>query len=82
MITITGVTSQQFGGLESKLAATHQATITPFSANSGTIEGHGVAATFAYAPASQVLTVEMVHHPFFVSESTIEANLRKALGLP
>lgn len=80
MITITSVTQKQIEGLEDKLAASHQATVTFQGVNTGTISGHGVEATFVYRPESLLLTVEVGKHPWYISEGAIESNLRKALG--
>jgi hypothetical protein len=87
MITIRNVTPQQFGQLEEKLAARHDAVLTPKPQVSGslteigTITGHGVIAGYCYVLATQTLTVEVAKHPFYISEGAIEANIRKALEL-
>lgn len=81
MITIQNVTPSQFAQLQVKLAVTHAAAITEHTPTTGAISGHGVSATYVYVPLSQMLTVEIGQHPWYVSEGAIESNIRKALCL-
>ena len=74
-MTIT-LTPQAFDTLKNQLLSTHQAEIT--GDKDGTITGHGVNANFHYADTSQTLTVDIVHHPFFIPVSAIEKQLRQA----
>jgi hypothetical protein len=71
-MTITPVTPAKFAAMKTQLAA--QATVTDT-----TITGHGVTANYTYDPASQVLTVDVIHHPFYIPVSAIENQLRNAV---
>ena len=73
----TGVTEAALSTLRGKLLSTHQAEVT--GTTGGTITGHGVAANYHYDGASQTLTVDVIHHPFFIPVSAIESQLKEAL---
>lgn len=72
---ITGVTQDQFNKLRAQLSSQAQFTGT----TDGTISGHGVTANYQYDGAVGTLSVEIIHHPFYISESMIESQLRAAL---
>lgn len=72
---ITGVTQDQFNKLRAQISRQAQVTGT----TDGTITGHGVTANYHYDGADQMLSVEISHHPFYISESMIESQLRAAL---
>ena len=74
-MTITPVTPAKFAALKTQLAC-NQAVIT--GDTSGSITGHGVTANYAYDPASQTLTVDVIHHPFYIPVQAIESQLRNA----
>jgi hypothetical protein len=76
-MTITPVTVAQFTTALAKLETTNQAKIT--GSTEGTITGHGVTAKYRYDAHAQTLTVDIVHHPFYIPVSAIEAQLRAAL---
>ena len=75
---ISGVSQTAVDALRAKLASDHQTLVTG-TAN-GTISGHGVLANYDYDSVHQTLSVEVLHHPFFVSASTIETRLRETLA--
>ena len=75
---ITGVSEATLSALREKLLSTHQAVVT--GTTSGTITGHGVTANYIYNGAGQTLSVDIVHHPFFVPVSAIESQLRAAIA--
>jgi hypothetical protein len=77
-MTITGVTQQKFDALKAQLTSTHQAEVTGTTA--GAITGHGVTANYQFDATAQTLTVDVVHHPFFIPVSAIESQLRGALA--
>jgi hypothetical protein len=82
-MTIHNVTQSAFNGLLQKLTTTHQTAVSPSSSgsNAGQIMGHGVVANYAYRPDTQVLTVDVQHHPFYVPLSLIELQLYDGLGM-
>ena len=75
---ITGVSESAFENLREQLVQKHQAVVT--GTTQGTITGHAVAASYRYDGASQTLSVDVTHHPFYVPLSTIESQLRAALA--
>jgi hypothetical protein len=74
---ITGVSQTTFDALRNRLLSTHQAEIT--GTTDGAITGHGVTAKYRYDSASQTLSVDVTHHPFFIPVSAIESQLRSAV---
>lgn len=77
-MTINQVTPAKFAALKSKLIATHQAEVSGEA--SGAITGHGVNANYSYDAAAQTLSVDVVHHPFFIPVGKIESSLQDALA--
>lgn len=77
-MTITGVSQSAFDSLRKQLSDANQAVITGTS--EGAITGHGVTANYRYDAATETLTVDVSHHPFFIPVSAIESQLRAALG--
>lgn len=75
---IAGVSTDAFKALREQLLSTHQAEVT--GTTDGVISGHGVTANYCYDSASRTLSVDVVHHPFFVPLSAIESQLRDALS--
>jgi hypothetical protein len=75
---ITGVSEARFRAVREQLLSSHQAEVT--GATEGTITGHGVTATYQYDSAKETLTVEVKHHPFFISVSAIESRLRETIA--
>lgn len=75
---ITGVSETDFAALRGRLLSTHQAEVS--GNTEGTITGHGVTANYHYDSAKQTLTVDVIHHPFFIPVSAIESQLRGALA--
>ena len=75
---ITGVTEATFNALRGQLLANHQAEVT--GTTEGAIKGHGVTANYHYDSASQTLSVDVIHHPFFIPVSAIESQLRDAVA--
>lgn len=73
---ITGVTEAAFDKLRTQLGTQAEVTGT----TQGTISGHGVTANYQYDSADQTLSVDVIHHPFYISESMIESQLRAALA--
>jgi hypothetical protein len=75
---ITGLSEPDFRTLRGQLLLTHEAQIT--GDKEGTISGHGVTADYRYDAASQMLSVDIVHRPFYVPVSAIESELRQAVA--
>jgi hypothetical protein len=75
---ITGVSAAAFDTLRGQLLANHQAEVT--GATEGTITGHGVTANYHYDSTHQTLSVDVIHHPFFIPVSAIESQLREAVA--
>jgi hypothetical protein len=75
---IAGVSEAVFCALRAQLVATHQAGITGTTA--GTITGHGVTANYSFDSAAGTLSVDVIHHPFYIPESAIEAQLRDQIA--
>jgi hypothetical protein len=75
-MTITPVTPDKFASLKTQLAS--NAEVTGDAA--GTISGHGVIANYTYDAPSQTLTVDVIHHPFYIPVSAIESQLRDAVA--
>jgi hypothetical protein len=73
---ITDVTQAAFDKLHAQLSTQAEVTGT----TDGTITGHGVTANYQYDSTGQTLSVEVIHHPFYISESMIESQLRQALA--
>lgn len=76
-MTATSISSEKFEALRQKLIMSHQAEVT--GTNEGRIVGHGVTANYRYDEAAQTLTVDVQHHPFFISVAVIEGRLREEL---
>ena len=76
-IVITPVTQAQITAMAAELTA-GGSVVTESSPGLWTIEGHGIGAMAAFDGST--LTVNVVHKPFYVPESSIESGLRKALG--
>lgn len=79
------MTSTQFATLESRISVAHAATMTSTtSPNDGVITGHGVTAKFSFEPDVCLLTIELKHHPFFMTqaetENAIAANIAAAIA--
>lgn len=79
------MTAAQFATLESRISAAHAATMTSTtSPNDGVITGHGVTARFSFAPDMCLLSIELKHHPFWMScaetEKAIAANIAAAIA--
>jgi hypothetical protein len=75
---ITGVSPAAFDALRGQLLANHQAEVTGIT--DGTIAGHGVTANYHYDSTQQTLSVDVIHHPFFIPVSAIESQLREAVA--
>ena len=75
---ITQVSQSAFDALRARLLATHQASVT--GTTEGVITGHGVTANYHYDGAGQTLSVDVIHHPFFIPVSAIESQLRDAVA--
>ena len=71
---IAGVSEAAFNALRAQFLANPQAEVT--GTTDGTITGHGVTANYHYDGAGQTLTVDVIHHPFYITESEIESQLR------
>jgi hypothetical protein len=76
-MVITGVSQPAFNSLRKQLSEANQAVITGMT--DGTITGHGVTANYRYDSSTETLTVDVIHHPFFVPVSAIESQLRAAI---
>jgi hypothetical protein len=76
---IQGVSEAAFNALRAKLLTNHQAEVT--GTTDGTITGHGVTANYHYDGAAQMLSVDVIHHPFYIPVSSIESQLRDQLGV-
>jgi len=74
---IQDVSQKTLDTLRAQLLAGKQAEIS--GTTEGSITGHGVNAAYAYDAAAQTLTVNVVHHPFFIPVAAIEAQLRDAV---
>ena len=75
---ITGVSEATLSALRAQLLSTHQAEVT--GTTGGVIAGHGVTANYHYDGAHQTLSVQVIHHPFFIPLSAIESQLRQAVA--
>ena len=75
---ITGVSETTFQALRAQLLANHQAQVT--GTTDGSITGHGVTANYHYDASGQMLSVDVIHHPFFIPVSAIESQLRDAVA--
>ena len=75
---IANVSEAAFTALREKLVSTHQAEVT--GTTEGTIIGHGVTANYHYDSTGPTLTVDVIHHPFYIPVSAIESQLREALS--
>lgn len=75
---IRGVSEATLAALREKLLSNHQAAVT--GTTEGVITGHGVTANYHYDSANQTLSVDVIHHPFFIPVSAIESQLREALS--
>lgn len=77
-MTIENVTPEKFASLKAQLTTTHQAEVT--GDTEGTITGHGVTANFTYFADTQKLSVDVIHHPFYIPVSAIENELSQAVA--
>lgn len=75
---ITGVSEAAFSNLRAQLLSNHQAEVT--GTTDGAITGHGVTANYHYDGANQTLSVDVIHHPFYITVSAIESQLRAAVA--
>jgi hypothetical protein len=75
---IAGVSEAAFNALRAQLLSNHQAEVT--GTTEGTIVGHGVTANYHYDSAGQTLSVDVIHHPFYIPVSAIESQLRDAVA--
>ena len=75
---ITGVSEATFSALRAQLLSNNQAEVT--GTTDGAITGHGVTANYHYDGANQTLSVDVIHHPFFIPVSAIESQLRDAIA--
>jgi hypothetical protein len=75
---ITGVSEATFSALRGQLLSNHQAEVT--GTTEGVITGHGVTANYHYDRANQTLSVNVIHHPFFIPVAAIESQLRDAVA--
>jgi len=75
---ISRVSEAAFNALRTQLLSNHQAEVTGTA--EGTITGHGVTADYRYDSAGQTLSVDVIHHPFYIPVSAIESQLRDALA--
>jgi hypothetical protein len=73
---IPNVPEKTFDTLRVHLVETHQAEMT--GTTDGVITGHGVTVNYRYDAAKQTLAIDIVHHPFFVPASMIEAQITAA----
>ena len=75
---ITEVSEDAFGALREQLLSTHQAEVT--GTTDGTITGHGVTANYHYDVIHHTLSVDVIHHPFYIPVSAIESQLRDRIA--
>ena len=75
---IEGVSQAAFDALRAQLLSNHQAGVT--GTTEGTISGHGVTANYRYDSIGQTLSVDVIHHPFYIPVSSIESQLRDTLA--
>lgn len=75
---IAGVSEAAFNSLRTQLVSSHQAEVT--GNTDGTITGRGVTANYHYDSAGQTLSVDVIHHPFYIPVSSIESQLRDQLA--
>ena len=79
-MTFQNVTSAQLQAAKEHLSA-NGATVSPAAdGNSGNISGHGISADFSFDPGAGVLTVDVVHKPFFVPLSGIQSQIADGLA--
>ena len=75
---ITPVSQATFDALRAQLLSNNQAQVT--GTTDGAITGHGVTANYQYDSVNQMLSVDVIHHPFFIPVSAIESQLRDAVA--
>ena len=75
---IAPVSQSTFDALRGQLVSSNQAEVT--GTTDGAITGHGVTANYHYDGANQTLSVDVIHHPFFIPVSAIESQLRAAVA--
>jgi hypothetical protein len=75
---IANVPPKTFTTLRMHLTETHQAEMTGIT--NGVISGQGVTANYVYDAAKQTLSIDIVHHPFFIPASMIEAQITAAVN--
>jgi hypothetical protein len=68
-----GITPDQYA----KLAEKARAAGIELSGNSGTASKFGVEVTWNYLPADQVLTIQCLKAPFFMSTADVDARIQK-----
>ena len=69
----TGITPDQYG----KLAEKATAAGIELSGNSGTASKFGVEVTWNYLPTDQVLTIQCLKAPFFMSKADVDHRIQK-----
>ena len=74
---IAGVSEAQFNALRAQLLS-NLTEVT--GTTNGTITGHGVTANYHYDTVGQTLSVDIIHHPFYIPVASIESQLRNQLG--
>ena len=74
---IVGVSEAKFNALRAQLL-NNQAEVT--GTTEGTITGHGVTANYRFDGAGQTLSVDVIHHPFYIPVSSIESQLRDEIA--
>jgi len=75
---ITGISEATLNALRRQLLTDHRTEVT--GTTEGTITGHGVTANYHYDSTQQTLSVNVIHHPFFIPVSAIESQLRDAVA--
>ena len=68
----TGITPDQYA----KLADKARATGIELNGNSGTASKFGVEVTWNYSPADQVLTIQCLKAPFFMSTADVDTRIQ------
>lgn len=68
-----GITPDQYA----KLAEKARAAGIDVSGDSGTASKFGVEVTWNYSPADQVLTMQCLKAPFFMSRADVDARIQK-----
>jgi hypothetical protein len=70
----TGITREKFTAIENKLKEEAEVDVP---GDSGMINNHGFSIIWSYVEAYQTLTINIDKKPWFIPDSTVEAQMSK-----